>query len=346
MNISILVFGGDHFLATLPDQLRDASTFSVEAIANVNQAVSRIQIKPPDVILVQASLHGSMELCRWLKEQTKLSWIYCIVVEDTPELLASKSQFGREWELEMTCAALRQGADAYIWQLPKQKTGNSPAEETANEQLLLAHLSVGLRKAQKYRDLVRTNDWLTAISLADSLTELKNRRALDEELPRHIEKARSHGTPLSLMILDVDYFKKVNDSYGHLVGDRLLQLLCHRLRHNLRFQERFQDTPFRYGGEEFVIVLTNTTCNKALKVAQRLNRVVSEQPFAINDKLAINITISVGTACLGPEDDAKGTSLLDRADQHLLQAKATGRNRVVGCNRHMFPNASHLQAVS
>jgi two-component system cell cycle response regulator len=342
MNISILVFGGNHFIATLPDRLRDASVFSVEAIANVNQAVSHIQIKPPDVILVQASLDGSMELCRWLKEQTKLSWIYCILVEDTAELLARKTEFGREWELEMTCAALRQGADAYIWQQPKQKTDNPPAEETANEQLLLAHLSVGLRKAQKYRDLVRTNDWLTAIALADSLTELKNRRALNGDLPRHIQKARSHGDPLSLMILDVDYFKKVNDSYGHLVGDRLLQLLCHRLRHNLRFG----DTPFRYGGEEFVIVLTNTTCDDALVVAHRLNRVVSEQPFAINDKLAINITISVGTACLQPEDDTKGTSLLERADQFLLQAKATGRNRVIGCDRHMFPNTSHLQAVS
>jgi two-component system cell cycle response regulator len=263
-------------------------------------------------------------------------------VEDSPELLALKSQFGREWELELTCAALRQGADAYIWQQPKQKTDNPPAEETANEQLLLAHLSVGLRKAQKYRDLVRTNDLLTAIALADSLTELKNRRALNGDLPRHIQKARSHGDPLSLMILDVDYFKKVNDSYGHLVGDRLLQLLCHRLRHNLRFQ----DTPFRYGGEEFVIVLTNTTCDDALVVAHRLNRVVSEQPFAINDKLAINITISVGTACLQPEDDTKGTSLLERADQFLLQAKAAGRNRVIGCDRHMFPNTSHLQAVS
>ncbi|BAY47757.1 diguanylate cyclase [Scytonema sp. HK-05] len=342
MNISILVFGGDHFLATLPDRLRDASTFSVEAIANVNQAVSRIQIKPPDVIVVQASLDGSMELCRWLKEQTKLSWIYCILVEDTPELLAFKSQFGREWELEMTCAALRQGADAYIWQQPKQKTDNPPAEETANEQLLLAHLSVGLRKAQKYRDLVRTNDLLTAISLADSLTELKNRRALDGDLPRHIQKARSSETPLSLIILDVDYFKKVNDSYGHLVGDRLLQLLSHRLRHNLRFG----DTPFRYGGEEFVIVLTNTTCDEALLVARRLNRVVSEQPFAINNKLAINVTISVGTACLQPEDDTKGTSLLERADQFLLQAKAAGRNRVIGCSRNMFRKASHLQAVS
>ncbi|WP_017314332.1 diguanylate cyclase [Mastigocladopsis repens] len=342
MNISILVFGGDHFLTTLPDQIRDASAFSVEVIGNLNQAVSHIQITPPDVIVVQASLDDGMELCRWLKEQTKLSWIYCILLEDRPQLHALRSQCGKEWELEMTCAALRLGADAYIWSVQTRDDASGQNEKTANEQLLLAHLTVGLRKAQKYRDLLRTNDLLSTIALADSLTELNNRRALEWDLPKQIQKARSHGTPLSLIILDVDYFKKVNDSHGHLIGDRLLQLLCHRLRHNLRFG----DTAFRYGGEEFVIVLSNTTCDEALLVARRLNRVVSEQAFAINTKLAINITISLGATCLRPEDDVKGTSLLNRADQYLLQAKATGRNRVIGCGSYVFHHASHLQAVS
>ncbi|MGH7998464.1 MAG: GGDEF domain-containing response regulator [Brasilonema sp.] len=333
MNISILVFGGDHFLAKLPDQIRNTSVFGVEAISNLSQAVSLIQITPPDVILVQASLDGSMEFCHWLKEQTNLSWIYCILLEDRPQVLTLRSECNREWELEMTSAALRQGADAYIWHL---------SEETSNEQLLLAHLTVGLRKAQKYRDLVRTNDLLSAIALSDSLTQLNNRRALEWDLPKQITKAHTHKTPLSLIILDVDYFKKVNDSYGHLVGDRLLQLLCHRLRHNLRFQ----DTPFRYGGEEFVIVLSNTNCDEAFLVARRLNRVVSEQPFAINSKLTINVTISLGTASLQPGDDTTGTSLLERADQHLLQAKAAGRNCVIGCSCHLSHKASHLQAVS
>ena len=84
MNISILVFGSDSFLAKLPDQIRNTSEFSVEAIDNLSQAVSHIQITPPDVMLVQASLDDSMKLCHWLKEQTKLSWIYCILLEDRP----------------------------------------------------------------------------------------------------------------------------------------------------------------------------------------------------------------------------------------------------------------------
>ncbi|MDZ8104330.1 MAG: diguanylate cyclase [Nostoc sp. DedQUE12a] len=340
MNISILVFGNNNFRNTLPDQIRYAIAFNVEVIDNLNQAVSHIQMTPPDIILVQASLDSSMELCNWLKDQTKLSWIYCILFEDRPQQLNDRKKYGWHRELEMTAAMLKQGADAYIWHLIDETTEDHLAELTANHGLILAQLSVGLRKAHKYRDLIRTNDLLSAIALADSLTELNNRRALEWDLPRQIKKARNQKTSLSLIILDVDHFKKVNDTYGHLVGDRLLQLLCQRLRHNLRFQ----DTAFRYGGEEFVILLANTTGDEALIVANRLNRVVSEEPFALSNKLTINITISLGTACLEADDDEQGESLLNRADQCLLQAKTTGRNRVIGSK--YLPHVSHLKAVS
>ncbi|QMS87433.1 diguanylate cyclase [Nostoc edaphicum CCNP1411] len=339
MNISILIFGKNYFIATLPDQIRYATAFSVEVMDNLNQAVSRIQTTPPDIILVQASLDGSMELCTWLKDQTKLSWIYCILFEDRSQQLADRNK-GWHRELEMSAAALKQGADAYIWHLIEEKTDHSLAELNANHGLIFAQLTVGLRKAQKYRDLIRANDMLSAIALADSLTELNNRRALEWDLPRQIQRARTQKTSLSLIILDVDHFKKVNDTHGHLAGDRILQILCQRLRHNLRCQ----DTAFRYGGEEFVILLANTSDDEALLVARRLNRVVSDEPFALNNKLAINITISLGTASLRSEDDEQGESLLYRADQCLLQAKTSGRNRVIDSN--YLSHASHLKAVS
>ncbi|MEJ6481906.1 diguanylate cyclase [Nostoc punctiforme UO1] len=339
MNISILVFGKNNFIATLPDQIRYAAAFSVEVIDNLNQAVSRIKIAPPDIMLVQASLDGSMELCNWLKEQTKLSWIYCILFEDRFQQLTDRNK-GWHRELEMSAAALKQGADAYIWHLIDEKTDHNLAELTANHGLILAQLTVGLRKAQKYRDLIRTNDMLSAIALADSLTELNNRRALEWDLPRQIQRARTQKTSLSLIILDVDHFKKVNDTHGHLVGDRILQILCQRLRHNLRCQ----DTAFRYGGEEFVILLANTTDEEALLVARRLNRVVSDEPFALSNKLTINITISLGTASLQADDDEQGESLLNRADQCLLQAKNAGRNRVIHSN--YLSHVSHLKVVS
>ncbi len=340
MKISILVFGSNNFLATLPDQIRDQTAYILEVITDVSQALAHIQITPPDIIFVQGSLNGSIELCGWLKEQTQLSWMYSIFLEDRPEQLANKSKHVWEWELQMTATILNQGADAYIWQMNEEKTDHSLTVLTANDRLILAHLTVGLRKAQKYRDLIQKNDLLSVIALADSLTELNNRRALEWDLPRQIQKAQNQDIPLSLIILDVDYFKKVNDTYGHLVGDRLLQLLCSRLRHNLRSQ----DTAFRYGGEEFVIVLANTTGNEALLVADRLNGVVNEQPFAINNQLSIDITISLGTASLEVGDDEKGLSLLHRADQCLFHAKATGRNQAISWE--YLSRFSHLQAVS
>jgi len=341
MNISILVFGSDKFFATLPDQIRDATLFSVEVAANLNQAISRIQMTPPDVLLVQSSYDGSIELCQWLKAQIKLAWIYCILLEDSPQLLMDKVKRGWEWEWEKTSSILQQGADAYIWYLPEKQPKNGNQLSAANR-LLLSQLMVGFRKAQKYHELMRTNDLLSAIALADPLTQLNNRRALEWDLPRHIKQARHSDTPVSLIILDVDFFKKVNDTYGHLVGDRLLQLLSQRLQDNMRFQ----DTPFRYGGEEFVILLGNTSCAEARLVAYRLNRLVCEQPFVIDDKLAINVTISLGTSCLRPEDDNKGVSLLQRADEYLLKAKASGRNRVVGCKDELCHEPEVQQAVS
>jgi two-component system cell cycle response regulator len=339
MNFSILVFGSHEFLATLPAQILNTTACNLEVIADFNQAISQIQISPPDVIFVQASLDRGIELCDWLKNHAQLSWLYCILFEDRPYQLAAKSKQDLCWEWEMVSTALKQGADAYIWQIVDENLDDQSVRLAAHHQVILAHLSVGLRKAQRYRELMRTNDLLSAIALADSLTEISNRRALEWELPRQIKKSRTQGFPLSLVILDIDFFKKVNDTYGHLVGDRLLQLLSQRLRSNLRSK----DTPFRYGGEEFVVLLANTTGEEAMIVAERLNRIVAEQPFAINEELAIPVTISLGIASLQSDDDGKGYSLLNRADQCLLNAKSLGRNQAVSWE---YSHLSHLKAVS
>lgn len=324
MDNSILVVGSDEFLAKLPDQIRDRTAFTVEVAANVNEARSWLEVRPLDVLIVQASLDGSLELCCWLKEQ-KLAWIYCILVEDRPQIIAEKIRANWNWEFEVTAAALEESADAYVW-LPQ---GEATAQNylPSAHRLLLAQIQVGFRKVKQYRDLMQMNNMLSSLALVDPLTEVNNRRALEWDLPRQIRSSRTHGTPLSLIMLDVDYFKAINDTYGHLVGDRILQLLSARLRHNLRFQ----DTPFRYGGEEFVILLRNTDCQEALVVANRLNRLVSNQPFSIDDRLTINVTISLGVDFLRLEDDTEGVNLLERADQYLLQAKAAGRNCVIGC---------------
>ncbi|MEA5580754.1 diguanylate cyclase [Nodularia harveyana UHCC-0300] len=336
MKCSVLIFGNQDFLAKLPHHLLDATDIHLEVIVDLHLAISYIQTSPPDVIIAQASMDGSMKICRWLKTQPHLYWIHCIILEDRLEHLAARRQHDWDWELKTMANVLQEGADAYIWQA-SEITKDSIS---GYNNLLLAQLMLGVHKAQKHRDVVQTNNLLSGMVLADALTEMNNRRALEWELPKQIIKARTKTTPLSLIILDVDHFKRVNDTHGHLVGDRLLQLLCQRLRQNLRSQ----DTPFRYGGEEFVVILPQTNNQEALVVAQRLNRIIAEEAFKINHQLAINITISLGFATLQPEDDVHGLNLLHRADQYLYQAKDAGRNQVVG--REYCASIPRLRIVS
>ena len=195
--------------------------------------------------------------------------------------------------------------------------------------LIQAHIQIGLGRAQRYRDLSRINDWLSAVALVDALTQINNRRSLDLELPNQIKTAQSNAVPLSLMILDIDYFKSVNDRFGHLVGDDILRQLAQRLLENMRFY----DTPFRFGGEEVVITLNNTDAAEGSAIANRLREIIANKPFTlthpVNEVSKLVITVSIGLTQLQPDDDKQGRSLLDRADKNLLLAKSSGRNQVV-----------------
>ncbi|MBL1174427.1 diguanylate cyclase [Pantanalinema sp. GBBB05] len=328
MDASILLVGGDDFLSTLLIRLRIVVNCTVEVASEPSEAVPLVQAQQPDLIILQGSQPGSLELCHQIKEQTKLAWIYCILL-DIPAQMLEEAWLDRNWEMESRVEALESGADAYLW-LPQNDPQGKPLSSPAiahQNRLLRSQIVAGLRMVRNHRELMRTNDILSAIALSDPLTELNNRRALDWELPRQVQNARTRNEALSLIMLDVDFFKSINDTYGHPVGDRTLQLISSRLRHNLRFR----DTLFRYGGEEFVIILSSTDQQEALLVARRLCRLISDQPFSIDESLDLNITISAGTASLERTDDMKGASLLKRADQNLLRAKSSGRNRVVSC---------------
>lgn len=326
MDASILLVGGDDFLSMLLNLTRDFVSSTVEVAPTPSEAVPLIQAQQPDLIIIQGNQPGSLELCRQTKEQPKLAWIYCLLL-DNPVQMLPEAWLDRTWELESRTEALENGADAYLW-LPQQDAQGKPLSKERQrnqDQLLRAQIMAGLRMVKTHRELMRTNDILSAIALSDPLTELNNRRALDWELPRQVQNARARSEPLSVLMLDVDFFKSINDTYGHGVGDRALQLISSRLRHNLRFR----DTLFRYGGEEFVIILSGTDQNEAVLVGRRLCHQISEYPFNIDESLNLQITISAGTASLQPLDDPKGISLLKRADHNLLRAKSTGRNRIV-----------------
>lgn len=325
MDASVLLVGSKPFQSLLFDLIQDLATLTVEGAANPFEAMPLIQAQQPDLVLIQGSQPGSLALCQQLKSQNRLAWIYCILLDD-------QVCDGLE-HLSQEANGLEAGADAYLSFVTSFSTPQanqkmvSNAQKQKQQQLLQAYVKAGLRRVHNHRELMRANDVLSAIALSDPLTELNNRRAFEWELPRQIQNARSRNVPISLMMLDVDFFKSVNDTYGHLVGDAVLKLLSARLRHNLRFY----DTPFRYGGEEFVIVLSDTDCQEAYLIALRLSQLISEQPFAVDHDLDLSITLSIGVATLNPNDDGRGVSLLQRADQRLLRAKAQGRNCVIGC---------------
>ncbi|HEY9832173.1 MAG TPA: diguanylate cyclase, partial [Stenomitos sp.] len=236
MDASILVVGNDQFLTTIVNQIGSIMSGTVEASSALNEVIPLIRSKQPAILILQASQLGCLELCHQIKEQVQLGWTYCIVVDYQPEISVDEMSLDPHQELISCGQALEHGADAYL-----RLSAALAYEET---RLLKAQIQAGLRGVRFYREVMQTNDVLSTMALADPLTELSNRRAMEWELPRQIHNARAESTPLSLVMLDVDYFKSVNDTYGHQVGDRVLQLLSARLRHNLRFQ----DTLFRYGG--------------------------------------------------------------------------------------------------
>ncbi|MBD1921929.1 diguanylate cyclase [Microcoleus sp. FACHB-831] len=321
MDASVLVVGGNQFVATFFRRLRNLVSGRIESASHLDDVIPLIQTQQPSILILQASFADSLELCRQIKEQPQLVAIYCIVVEIVPQLNENES-WDRNWELLEAAQAMENGADAYLQIAAATELG---VYSVAEDRLLLAHIRAGVTQVKNYRQLMETNDFLSSIALADALTGLNNRRALEWDLPRQVQNARTRIAPLSLIMLDVDFFKSINDNHGHLVGDRVLKILSARLQHNLRVQ----DTLFRYGGEEFVVILSNTPPSEAQHVARRLRCLIADQPFSIEESLAINVTISLGTASLKPTDDGKGVSLLNRADQNLLLAKNSGRNQVV-----------------
>lgn len=190
---------------------------------------------------------------------------------------------------------------------------------------LQARVRTQIRK-KRYTERLRDNVQLSIeAAITDALTGLHNRRYMESHLGTLMEQAASRGKPLSVLVLDIDYFKAINDTYGHDAGDDVLREFAVRIRKSIRGI----DLACRYGGEEFVIVMPETDMAVAATVAERLRRRIATEPFAIEQGgRSINVTISIGLAGLENAGDGALT-LLKRADQALYRAKRDGRNRVV-----------------
>jgi len=168
------------------------------------------------------------------------------------------------------------------------------------------------------------------LSRHDRLTSVYNRSYLEEELPKQFEAASLSGEPLSILFLDIDYFKNVNDTYGHEAGDSVLVSVASTARAAVRAS----DVIARYGGEEFVCLMPGTGAREAAAVAERLRATIASKSLSVSDNLAIRITVSVGCATHSAKQPfADPKQLLAEADRCLYAAKAKGRNVVVAMGR-------------
>jgi len=190
---------------------------------------------------------------------------------------------------------------------------------------MLARVRTQIRR-RRYTERLRDNVQISIeMAITDGLTKLHNRRYMESHLATLVEQSAARAKPLTVLVLDIDYFKSVNDTYGHHAGDDVLREFAQRLKKSIRGI----DLACRYGGEEFVVVMPETDLAIATMVAERLRRRIASEPFSIDEgKAAVEITISVGLATRTSNDDT-AANILKRADQALYRAKRDGRNRVV-----------------
>jgi diguanylate cyclase (GGDEF)-like protein len=182
------------------------------------------------------------------------------------------------------------------------------------------HLALALKNATLFSQVKIRADH-------DGLTRIHNRRAFDERLIDELRRHQRYHHPMSLLMVDIDHFKGINDRYGHLVGDHVLREVGRLLSETLRST----DFTARYGGEEFVVILPQTAEEQAHILAERLRSIIAEARF-VHEGEAFSITVSIGTAAMQPGALTKRKELLEKADKALYQAKHLGRNQV--CTSH------------
>ncbi|MFN3357058.1 MAG: GGDEF domain-containing protein [Pseudomonas sp.] len=202
----------------------------------------------------------------------------------------------------------------HLGELAFRRNQRLAEDELGQLESLLATLLYPMRNALLYRAATRS-------ALRDPLTETGNRIAMDQTLHREIDMARRHMSPLSLLMLDIDHFKIVNDTHGHAAGDSVLRSVAAVIKSQLRNV----DMVFRFGGEEFLILLSNTGRDAAGMIGERLRQAAQAHDYWVEDK-RVELTVSLGCSTLLAAESAE--SLLRRADSALYVAKREGRNRL------------------
>ena len=197
---------------------------------------------------------------------------------------------------------------------------------------LIARVNTHLRMKELYEALQAKNRQLQELADRDGLTNLFNHRFFHDHLTREMDRARRYGGIVSCVIVDIDFFKKVNDTYGHQTGDLILKEVSGLLQKGIRDS----DLAARYGGEEFALVLVQSDAEVAVLICERIRSQIAAMPFLSADS-PIHITASFGIASFPSVGMKEEKNLIEAADQALYQAKEGGRNRVVSSERTGLP---------
>ena len=274
---------------------------TVDVEAKPNEALFHAAEGNYDLLIVSLALenHDALRLCSQVRSLDRTRNVPILALSDGEESARMV------WGLEI-------GVNDYMLR---------PIDK--NE--LAARVRIQIRK-KRYTERLRDNvQQSIEMAITDALTGLYNRRYMESHLSTLVEQAAARGKPLTAVVLDIDYFKLVNDNHGHDAGDDVLREFATRVRKSIRGI----DLACRYGGEEFVIIMPETDMAVATIVAERLRRRIASERFPIQQGASsIEVTISIGIATLDAADD-NAAHILKRADQALYRAKRDGRNRVV-----------------
>ncbi len=296
------------------------SSFQSNSNLNLNSAV----LSNDALDIIPAELEQTLKLAGLLQTSLELDTVLQYFLEAVSHLIDfdgaqfSNNEFNYEFEYGKTerhsCTYRLRLSEEILGELSFNRKRRFSASETKQLENVLCQVLYPVRNAILYKRAVIS-------SQVDPLTGTNNRAAFDLAIDKEVERSHRHHMPLSLAVIDIDFFKQVNDKYGHSAGDSVLRKVTEIIKETLRASDEL----FRYGGEEFTIILNGTDNEGAANVAERVREEIENNYFEFENE-QIPLTVSIGVACLTTRDDAK--RLFNKADAALYRAKETGRNKI------------------
>ncbi|MEE4364589.1 MAG: diguanylate cyclase [Desulfotignum sp.] len=298
MAYAILIVDDDSAIKESVEEYLTLLSYRVQSASSAEEALEKMETFPADVVLTDIMMHGmdGLELTRIIKEKYE---------SDVMVMTGYSADYSYE-------EAVKTGASDFIF------------KPFRFEELDLRIKRV-LREAEFKKERAKLLKELEQLAITDALTKLFNSRHFFRQIKMEIERNDRYNHALSLMILDIDLFKNYNDTWGHLEGDKVLMAIGRIINSCMRSM----DTAYRYGGEEFAVLLPETGLKKACVVGNRIKDLISSAVFEPQPGVRRSVTVSIGASELREGEDF--TSFIRRTDQALYKSKKDGRNRLTYC---------------